>query len=300
MDRIKKVLITGGCGRIGRRVTAKLMSLGMQVRVADMITGAISEVEYVKGDIINYDEMLAATSGVDYVIHLAAIPVENGKSQELFKSNVEGVFNVIDSAAKNGVKGFVFASTVSTYALLHPSLPFKPSYFPVDEEIPRIPDRNYGSMKIIGENFLQAYSRLYNMDCIALRIATVMNPGTENWKKLYDNIHNPEHVFVGNMTMRDFMWQYVHVYDVAQAFAKSVQYIAEQPGFGFEPFNIGAKECACSVPSLELIRRYFPDVPILKYPAMFVENPNAALYGIEKARRVLGYEPQYSWRDQQE
>lgn len=300
MNESRTVLITGGCGRIGRRVTTQLLALGARVRILDVVAGDLPSVDYRIGDIVGYDTARSATEGTDYVIHLAAIPVENGRSRELFNSNVLGTFNMIDASAENGVRGFVFASTVSTYGLLHPSQPFEPQYFPVDEETPQVPDRNYGNMKIIGEKFLEAYSRAHGMDCVALRVATVMNPDTELWRDVHDNIDNPEHVFVGDMTMRDFMWQYVHVYDVAQAFRASIEFLDANPGLGFEAFNIGADDCASTVPTLELIRRYFPEVAVLKRPARFAENPNSALFGIEKARRVLGYQPQYSWKDQSE
>lgn len=293
-----KVLVTGGCGRIGSRVIEELLGYGYAVRVFDVVKGDRLDVEYVVGDISDYDAIAGACVAIDHVIHLAAVPVENGQPRQLFESNVLGTFNVVDAAAQNGVRGFVFASTVSTYGLLHPSRPFAPAYFPVDEESPQIPDRNYGNMKIIGEKFLEAYSRGFDMDCVALRVATVMNPGIEHWLAVRDNIDNPEHVFLGGMTMRDFMWQYVHVLDVAQAFTAAIRYLDANAGFGFDAFNIGAEDCISTVPSMELIRRYFPDLPLLKNPALFAENPHRALYGIDKAQRVLGYQPRYSWRDQ--
>lgn len=298
MNKAERVLITGGCGGIGREVTTRLISAGLTVRVVDTVTGDTNGVEYVAGDITDYQSMLEATAGVDYVIHLAAIPIEDGRARDIFHSNVFGTFNVIEAAAQNGVRGFVFASTVATYALLHPTKPYRPEYFPVDEQSPLVPDKNYANMKIIGENFLIAYSRAYDMDCIALRIATVLNPGQDIWKQVYKNIDNPEHVFVDGMTMRQFMWQYVHVYDVAQAFERAIGYLRSTPKFGFEAFNIGAADVASSVPTLELIRRYFPDLPVLKRPARFVEDPHATLYGIDKAVAVLGYRPEYTWRDQ--
>jgi nucleoside-diphosphate-sugar epimerase len=262
-----------------------------------MVTGQTEGVEYQTGDITDYDVAARATADVDYVIHLAAIPFETGQARQIFDANCLGTFNVMDAAVRSGVSGFVFASTVATYGLLHPSQPWDPEYFPVDESSPLIPDGNYANMKIIGENFQIAYSRGFGMDSIALRLATVMNPGTEQWRQVHENIDDPEHIFVDGMTMREFLWQYVHVYDVAQAFDLAIRRLNGNRGLGFEAYNIGATETASTVPTLELLRRYFPDVPLLKNPVRFVENPHATLYGIDKAVAELGYQPRYTWRD---
>ena len=297
MGKIEKVVVTGGSGRIGRRVVAKLIENGYKVRVADMIPSQFSQVEFIETDITNYDNMVEATQGMDAVIHLAAIAVENGNATEIFRINMQGTFNALDAAAKNGVKGFVFASSVVAYACLNPSQPFEPTYFPVDEETTLIPDRNYSAGKVAAEAYMKSYNRLYGMDCIALRLATVMNPGAESWKGVVTHIDDPEHRFAGGLTMRQFMWQYVHVYDVAQAFIRSIEYINNNDRVGFEAFNIGAADCCCTVPTLELIAKYYPNVPVLKDPARFVYNPNETLYSIQKARKVLGYNPMYSWRE---
>lgn len=291
------VLITGGCGRVGTQVTERLLRVGYQVRVADVVAGELPGVEYVVGDILDADLMREVTTGIDQVIHLAAIPVENGQARELFKANVEGTFNVFDAAANNGVSGLVFASTVAVYGMLHPTQPWEPTYFPVDEEQPLVAERNYANMKVIGEQFLRAYVRSHNIDGIALRLATVMNPGAANWQRIVDHIDDPETIFVRDLTLREYLWQYVHVEDAAQSLALAVQHLARNAGMGFDAFNIGALDNASTVPSLDLIARYFPDTPLLKRPAQFANLPTAALYGIDKARRVLGYEPQYTWRD---
>lgn len=292
-----KVLITGGNGRVGRRLTERFSSRGLEVRVVDIAAGDDSAVEYFAGDIGDADLMSDAVSEVDYVLHLAAIPVENGRARDLFRVNVEGTFNVVHSAAEAGVKGVVFASTVAVYGMLHPSKPYEPRYFPIDEDLPVVPERNYATSKIIGEHYLEAFTRSHGMDGVVLRLATVMNPGAENWRSIAANIDNPEQVFIRDRSIREYLWQYVHVYDAVQAFDLAVQHLQRNPGMGFDVFNIGAAENASSVPSLELISRYFPDTPIVKDPRAFAELPTAALYGIDKARRVLGFEPAHSWRD---
>lgn len=300
MTKSQRILITGGCGGVGHRITSALAGQGYDIRVFDVVEGTVPGVDYQIGDICDYDAVNTATSGVDHVIHLAAIPIENGDARGIFQVNTVGSFTVIDCAARNGVRSFVFASTVATYGFLHPTVPYTPACFPVDESAPLVPDANYACGKIAVENYLVAYSRGYDMDCIALRLATVMTPNTELWRRVHDNIDNPEHIFVEDYTMADFLWQYVHVEDAVQAFSASIRYANEHRGFGFEAFNIGAQDVASTVPTLELIERYFPGTPVLKNPAEFARAPHATLYGIDKAVRVLGYRPTRSWRDIEE
>lgn len=294
---MSRVLVTGGSGRVGRRVAAMLVTEGFDVRVADVVGGDDPAIEYVTGDITDYDWMSTATADVDHVVHLAAIPVENGKARELFRANVEGVFNAIDTSANNGVRGFVFASTVGVYGFLHPTQPWSPQYFPIDEASPLVAELNYANMKIIGEQFQRSYARSHNMDCIALRLATVVNPGVELWERIVHTIDDPETPFLRGLTMRDYLWQYIHVEDAATSLLLAVQHMERNPGLGFDAFNIGAADNLSSVPTLELIAKYFPGVPGLHDPERFVTHPTAALYGIRKAQEVLGFSPQFTWRD---
>ncbi len=294
---MSKVLVTGGSGRVGRRVAAKLLADGFEVRVADVVAGEDADIEYLTGDITDYDWMSTVTAGVDHIVHLAAIPVENGKSRELFRANVEGVFTVLDAAAGNGARGFVFASTVGVYGFLHPTKPWSPQHFPIDEDTPLVAELNYANMKIIGEQFQRSYARSHDMGCIALRLATVVNPGIEIWDRIVQTIDDPETPFLRGLTMRDYLWQYVHVEDAATSLVLAIKHLEQNPGMGFDAFNIGAADNLSSVPSLELIARYFPETPALLSPERFVAHPTAALYGIGKAREVLGFEPRFSWRD---
>ncbi len=295
MSRIRKVLITGGSGRIGRHVIDKLRPTGVQIRVTDLKPCEYDDVEFVQGNITDLRDAKAATEGVDGVIHLAAIPVETGDADKIFDINVRGTFSILEACAQNHVKRFVLASSVVTYGVVDPTQPFVPHYFPIDENVPTVPDRNYGAAKVIGEDLCIAYSRRNGIDCISLRIASVMFPDSPFWKSAVADIGNPEHELVPGMPMTRFMWQYVHVNDVAQAFVLATERL-QTAGLGFDAFNIGAEDVFSSVPSLELIKRYYPNVPALLRPAEFVSDEHRTLFDISKAREMLGYKPEYTWR----
>lgn len=293
---MKKVLVTGGSGQIGSIVIKKLLSLGYQVRITDLQPCDADDAEYIKGDVTSLNDMIAATEGIDAVIHLAAIPVETGNAEKIFHINTLGTFNVLEACARNNVKGLVLASSVLVYGVVDSTCPEAPHYLPVDEEYPIVPERNYGMSKVIGESICQSYCRRYKMNCISLRIASVLFPESQAWKDAVAAIDNPEYELVPGLPMSEFMWQYVHADDAAEAFCLAVKRL-EQKDTGFEVFNIGAEDIFSSHPSMEIIGKYLPDVPKILRPAEFAADKQRALYDISKARAVLGYKPGHTWRE---
>ncbi len=295
-DKIQTVLVTGGSGRLGRFVVEELKKLGFRIRVMDVTPCNDPSVEFIQGDITSLADAEQATRGIDAVIHLAAIPVENGKAERIFRINVTGTFNVLEASARNKVKGFVYASSVCVYGLINWARRIIPPYFPIDENTPRFGDVTYSMGKIIGEDLCHGYSVRYKIDAISLRIATVMFDESPSWPPAIKEIDNPEYAFGSKVPLTQFMWQYVNPKDVAQAFALSVQRI-QKVNVGYEAFNIGAKDVFSTVPTLELIGRYYADVPEIHNPAQFIADKHRTLYSITKAREVLGYEPKFTWRD---
>ncbi|MDA8217887.1 MAG: NAD-dependent epimerase/dehydratase family protein [Dehalococcoidales bacterium] len=89
------------------------------------------------------------------------------------------------------------------------------------------------------------------------------------------------------------IWNYVDARDVGQAFALALRH----EGGPCDVFNIGADDVAADLDSLELIRGYYPDVPAVKNADSFLWKPRAPLFGIARAKQVLGFAPAYTWRD---
>src|SRR5690348_655521 len=102
------VLVTGAAGNIGRLIRPRLRRLGWQVRGLDIDAGGESDVEAV--DILDADQLDAATAGCAAVIHLAGIPGE-APLPDLLRVNIAGTQAVLDAALRRGIRRVVLASS---------------------------------------------------------------------------------------------------------------------------------------------------------------------------------------------
>jgi UDP-glucose 4-epimerase len=173
----KRYLVTGGCGFIGVNLIRQLRNLGHAVRVFDNLTtgrrGDIEElgVELHLGDIRNRDQISAALSGIDVVVHLAAHTrvVESVEDPRLnFDVNACGTMNVLEASRAAGVGKFIFASTGG--AILGEQTP------PVHEGMVPKPVSPYGASKLAGEGYCSAFAGAYGLNTVTLRFANVYGP----------------------------------------------------------------------------------------------------------------------------
>src|SRR5690348_7520633 len=108
----KRVLVTGGSGKVGKWVIADLQAHGYSVINADRQRAAT--VHTMDVDLCNMGHVYAAMAGVDAVVHLAAIPSPGGNPPEVvFHTNVMSTFNVLQAAAALGIRKLVLASSLS-------------------------------------------------------------------------------------------------------------------------------------------------------------------------------------------
>jgi len=293
---MKKILVTGGSGRLGKYLVPEFVKK-YQVKVFDMQKPEQKDVEFFEGDITKLEDLVKASKDVDSIVHLAAIPVYTGEDAKIWKINVDGTFNVAEAAKQNNVKNVVFTSSVCAWGVINWSTPFTPEYFPVDEEIPHLPDDMYGLGKLMGEHLFYAHYKRYGMKTICLRLATVGLPLEDYWIEARKNIDNPKYNFKAfPLTFRDFIWQYVDPRDLPQAYMLALKAL-EGGMIDYGIYNIGAADVFSSMESLELIRRYFPDVKCIKNENSFITDKYRALYDISKAQKELGYQPKFTWRD---
>lgn len=280
-----RVLVTGGAGRLGRYVVDELRGRH-GVRVFDA-AAPDAAVPSITGDIRSAEQVDAAFAGVEAVIHLAAIPLYTGENRKIWEINVDGTFNVLEAAVRAGVRRIVLASSICAQGFISWSRPFVPAYLPVDEDHPAWPDDTYGLSKLIGEELCYAYARRYGVQAVALRLATIWFPFLpENTVRLVQRVSQPE-------TLAGFLWNYVDARDAARAFGLALEHDVGE----FRVLNIGAADTCSDVPTLELIKRFYPDVQQLRNRARFLVEEHAPLWDIGRARRELGYEPQHSWRE---
>jgi len=171
-------LVTGGAGFIGSHLADELIRRGERVRIADsFITGkranlaTLSRAELIEGDLADLDVARKAAAGMDYVLHQAAIPsvprsVEDPLSSH--RANVDATLNVLIAAREAGVRRVVYAGSSSAYGDT-PTLPKR-------EDMPTDPLSPYALQKLMGEEYLKLFTRLYGLETVSIRYFNVFGP----------------------------------------------------------------------------------------------------------------------------
>jgi nucleoside-diphosphate-sugar epimerase len=171
-------LVTGGAGFIGSHLCEALARRGHTVRVADsLITGKRSNldhvpgVEFLEGDLADLPFARRAADGMHYVLHQAAIPsVPRSVKDPILshRANVDATLNVLVAARDAGVKRVVFAGSSSAYG----NTPTLPKH----EDMPVNPLSPYALQKVIGEQYLQMFTVLYQLSTVSIRYFNVFGP----------------------------------------------------------------------------------------------------------------------------
>ena len=171
-------LVTGGAGFIGSHLAEELVRRGHRVRVADsLITGKRSNldhipgIEFVEGDLADLEFAKRAADGCEYVLHQAAIPSVPRSVKDPITSNranVDGTLNILVAAREAGAKRLVFAASSSAYG----DTPTLPKH----EGMATNPLSPYALQKVVGEQYLQMFTRLYGLETVSIRYFNVFGP----------------------------------------------------------------------------------------------------------------------------
>lgn len=279
-----RIAVTGGTGKLGRHVVRRLEDSGHSVvnldREGERAGG------FLRVDLTDYGQVLDALSGsrdgeqpgpVDALVHLAAIPAPGlAPDIETFRNNIVTTFSVFHAAIRLGIRTIVYASSETVLGL-----PFDtpPPYVPVDEEYPARPESVYSLVKHLEEQMAIELCRWHpDLTILGLRFSNVMDV------KDYEP-------FPFDADARDRkwnLWAYIDGRDGAQAVEKALQH--DVPGF--DRFIIASPDSVMTRSNSELLDEVFPDVE-----RRGDIGEHTTLLSIDKARRVLGYAPEYSWRD---
>lgn len=278
------VLVTGGSGKLGRFVVDRLRTVGWQVISADRIRHPDPTLTQFQIDLRNPGEVLDAISGVnervsrlDAIVHLAAIPAP-GLLADLatIDNNLNSSLNVLTAAKNAGIKKLVMASSETVLGL-----PFDtpPPYLPLDEEYQPRPESYYALGKYLEEKAAEQFCRWdQSLSIIALRFSNVIDPAEY---PSFEQFQNDPHNRKWNL------WAYIDGRDGALAVQRALEYGVP----GFESFIIASPDSVMRTKNSILIDTVFPEVPKTRAIA-----DHETLLGIEKARRLLGFDPQHSWR----
>jgi UDP-glucose 4-epimerase len=279
------IAVTGGSGKLGRTVVRELRAAGHTVINLDA-TGERGP-GFVRVDLTDYGQTVDAIMGVDdkhdgfdAIVHLAAIPAPGILSDvETFHNNIRVTYNVFQAARRAGIRNVVYASSETVLGL-----PFDvpPPYIPVDEDYPARPESTYSLVKHLEEQMAIELVRWDpSLKIVALRFSNVMEPADYAAFPSYD---------ADPRGRKWNLWGYIDARDGAQAIQKALEWDAT----GFDRFIIAAADTVMSRTNAELVAEVFPGVPLKRDD---LDN-NETLLSIDKARRLLGYDPQHSWRDE--
>ncbi|HEY1617019.1 MAG TPA: NAD(P)-dependent oxidoreductase [Streptosporangiaceae bacterium] len=274
-----KVCVTGGSGRAGRAVLADLLEHGYEVTSADTRRPADPQagVEYLTADLTDFGQAAEAVNGSDAVVHLANIPAPGLHTPAVtFNQNMTMNYNVFSAAMQVGCGRVVWASSETTLGL-----PFAepPRYAPVDEDHYPVPTTTYALSKVASETIAGHFAQWSGIPFIALRFSNILGPAEYQefpacWK---------------DPSLRQWnLWGYIDERDAAA----SCRAALEAEVAGSQSFIIAAADTVMTRSSADLMAECFPGVPV----AADLSGTESLLSGA-RARAILGFTPQHTWRD---
>ena len=290
----KRVMFTGGSGKAGKYAVQHLIDHGYQVLNIDTKPLANPKVRTLITDITDQGQVFNAFASymglhefdlsltpqpVDAVVHFAAIPrIMITPDNEVFRINVMGTYNVIDTAVKLGIKKIIVASSETTYGVIFANEPRDPTHFPLEEDYDVNPMDSYALSKVINEQTARAFQQRNNSDIYALRIGNVIEPHEyEMFPKF----------FADPGYRKKIAWSYIDARDLGEI----VRLAIEKDGLGYQVFNAANDDCSSDLPTAELLKRFYPNVPVKRELGEY-----ETLLSNRKAREMLGFKAQHSWR----
>lgn len=297
-------LVTGGAGFIGSNLCEAILDMGYQVRCLDNLsTGKQENVDlfldnerytFIKGDITDLDVCMKACEGVDYVLNQAAwgsVPRSIEMPLYYEEVNIRGTLNMMEAARQSGVKKFVYASSSSVYGD-HPVLP------KVEGQEGNLLSP-YALTKHVCEEYGKLYHRLYGLDTYGMRYFNVFGRRQDPdgayaavIPRFIRQLLNDEIPTINGdgKQSRDF----TYIENVVEANLKACRASSDAAG---QAYNIayGGREYLIDI-YYQLCRALGKNVEPHFGPerAGDIRHSNA---DISKARRLLGYDPQYSFEE---
>lgn len=275
----RRLLVTGAAGKLGTVVTARFVKAGAEVVAVDRVapSAVAAGVTPVVVDLTDASAVRAAIVGCDAVIHVAKYGGPSDTDQ--FAVNTSATYNVLAAAAAEGVGHAVISSSVCAYGTTFAKRPFSPVYAPVDEDHPLTPQDSYSLSKVVDEATARAFVDGYGMNVVALRF---------HWLAELDEVRAAAArlAAAGEPAMSRDLWCYTEVNDAARACELGLGVTD-----GFHALNICATDSLSDVPTEQLLARFHPDTEIRRP----IEG-TASAWSTRRAREVLNFVPEHSWR----
>lgn len=291
-----RVFFTGGSGKAGRYAIAHLVDQGHRVVNADLVPLGHPGVSDLHVDLTDAGQVFNALSayadfdelepgsGVpayDAVVHFAAIPrILLRPDNETFRINVLSTYNVIDAATKLGIGKVIFASSETAYGICFADGEVKPEYVPIDEDHPTVPHDSYGMSKVVNEVTARSFQARTGIDIYGLRINNVIEP------------HEYSEKFPAFVDEPGLRRRNIFAYIDARDLGHMVDRCLRTDGLGYEVFNVANDDSSVAITSDEVCARFYAGVARRRDM-----GPHETFYANDKAKRLVGFAPRHSWRD---
>ena len=282
---MKNILVTGGSGKAGRATIKLLLEKNYNVFNVDFVNNPELDVPFTKVDLEDFGDAMEVVSeiddrinGIDAVIHQAAIPASGLEANyKTFRANTLSTYNIFQASKVMKINNIVWASSETVLGL-----PFDtyPPYVPVDENYDPRPESSYSLSKVMGEEMARQYCRRNpEMKIFGLRYSNIME---EHDYKQFKSFQNDPFLRKWNF------WGYIDARDVAQACLLAM----ESKLKGADHFIIAADDTVMEEDNKSLLDKVFPKINIKGDI-----GKNKTLLSNEKAKNILGFKPEYSWKN---
>lgn len=293
----KIILVTGGAGFVGSNLV-EILENDNDVIILDNFSNSSKEmiqpllkenVKLIEGDIVDYNlvRQIIKELSPEYVVHLAAhVGIEKSVKEPLknLEVNILGTFNVLQASLDSNIKKVVYISSGgAVYG--------DPLYLPTDENHPLNPKSPYGVSKLTGEKYCQAFFHSYGLKYIILRPFNIFGPRSRKGA-IYTFItsilkNQPITIFGNGEQKRDFVYVKNVVNGILLALSSHIHN---------DIFNIATGKGTSVNEVVKILMEKLHKVKIFYLPKRNMEIEES-IANIEKARRVLCYEPHYSLED---
>lgn len=288
------VAVTGGTGRIGPAVVRALREAGYRVVNCSRSGGGDAADASLRADVTDAGEAYGAfaTADADAVVHLGMLSEPGGDpGYVVYESNVMSTYNVLEAAESLEIDTVVLASSMSALGASFEPDPVRLSYLPVDEAHPTTPSNPYGLGKEVMEVTADGFARRPNGPTT---VASLRFPWMPSEAEMRETFVDADRSLAGVReaghfhTARNTLFAYLSRDDAADAVRRAVEADFE----GHERFWLAAADTSAEEETAAVVREAYPEVETRTSFSEF-----ESLVSTEKARRLLGWVPERSWRE---
>ncbi|MCJ7735712.1 MAG: NAD(P)-dependent oxidoreductase [Anaerolineae bacterium] len=278
---------------MGSWTVPALRKAGHEVVTLDIKTRPSAEGErHIAGDLRDVFVARNAVQGMDAVVHLAAMPYDAAPPDQVLAINVPGTWNVCAACEEAGVPRIVYASSINALGAVGGYRPAH--YLPIDDAYPCHPAPGYQLSKYLSDEICRSYTYRFGLTTLSLRFGLIVSPpsATQTGMRRWSITNMPSQVRI-RMGIDEY-WAYVDVRDAADAVVKA----CTVEGVDHDEFLIFADDSTVETPTAQLVAEHQPDIPWpnISLEDYVAEDPYRSLMDCSHAKRVLGWQPQHSWR----